>query len=68
MGRKIGSDMGVVRERRKMQQEIEKQFGEEAIQKARERSCSRCSELHCFLYPLTTKGEDCPYFRLKEEE
>ncbi|GAH46864.1 unnamed protein product, partial [marine sediment metagenome] len=51
----------------RMQREIEEQFGEEAIQKAKERLCSKCTRRFCSLCPLTTKGEDCPYFKLKEE-
>ena len=66
MGRKIGTKLGAIREQYGMQREIEGQFGEEAIRKATERLCSRCSVPHCFLCPLTTKGEDCPYFELKK--
>jgi len=68
MGRKIGTNTGAIKERQRMQQEIEEQFGVEAVQKAMEQWCSVCSEPHCFLCPLTTKGEVCPYFKEKENE
>ena len=66
MGRKIGTKLGAIKERQRMQQEIVEQFGEEAIQKAIKRLCSKCAQGFCFLCPLTTEGEDCPYFKLKE--
>lgn len=42
------------------------EFGEERIKEAKNRLCSKCFYGFCFLMPLTTKGEDCPYFKLKE--
>ena len=32
------------------------------LAEAKRRLCARCSESPCGLLPLTTKGEDCPYF------
>ena len=66
MGRKIGTVRGAVKERQRIRQGILEQFGEEAIQEAIDRLCSKCGRGSCFLCPLTTKGGDCPYFRLKE--
>ena len=43
-------------------------FGEVCIQKARLRLCARCTVAGCLLIPITTEGEDCPYFQEQTEE
>jgi len=50
----------------KVREVIFEKFGEERIKEAKNRLCSKCSYGFCFLMPLTTKGEDCPYFKPKE--
>lgn len=67
MGGRRKNPLAATRELLTLQQEIIEKFGEEAIQEARKRLCSKCKEDSCFLYPITTKGEDCPYFKLKEK-
>lgn len=57
-----------IRIRLAMQEAIREKFGEEAIQKARDRLCANCKELNCLLLPITTDGADCPYFKPKEEQ
>ncbi|MBA7710946.1 hypothetical protein ES703_119896 [subsurface metagenome] len=46
---------------------IIKTYGILALKRARERLCQGCSREDCLLLPLTTEGEDCPYFALKLE-
>lgn len=55
-------DMGTIREQGIMQKEIRERFGEKAILVARKRLCEKCKALNCSLLPITTRGEDCPYF------
>jgi len=66
MGRKMGSAHGTIRERGLIQAEIRERWGEKAIREAKVRLCSKYKVRDCFLLPLTLRGEDCPYFRLKE--
>lgn len=40
---------------------IEK-YGKERIEEAKGRLCSACTLCPCVLLPITTKGEDCPYY------
>jgi len=43
-------------------------FGQDNIKKATERLCAHCYRTPCLLFPITSKGEDCPYFWLRETE
>jgi len=56
------------KERAAMQGKIYERFGEKAILEAQKRLCAKCQVSKCFLLPLTTKGEDCPYFKPKGVE
>lgn len=53
-----------------LRHKIISQHGVAAIEKAKERLCDNCNHpFQCsiaHLLPLTTKGEDCPYFDKKE--
>lgn len=53
----------VIRDRIESQKIILAKFGQEVIGKAEKRLCSHCT-MPCMdiLYPITTNGEDCPYF------
>ena len=42
---------------------IEEKYGREKIEEAKERLCSACALCPCVLLPITTKGEDCPYYK-----
>jgi len=57
----------------KIHQEIEERYGEEMLKQAVERLCYHCCKttsyapsdwrnVTCHMYPITTKGEDCPYY------
>jgi len=65
MGIKEG-DFKIIRDRMTVQREIKERFGEDTIKLAKVRLCHRCKLAPCFMLPLTTRGEDCPYFKLKE--
>jgi len=58
----------VVKIRASMQQKIVERFGVEKIYEASERLCSKCVVKCPDLFPITTEGEDCPYFKPKESE
>ena len=38
------------------------------IAAAYQRLCTRCLNDPCLMLPLTTKGEDCPYFEERPQE
>jgi hypothetical protein len=49
------------------QERIVKLYGREAINEASERLCEHCKRFcNGVGLPLTTKGEECPYYALKE--
>lgn len=51
----------------KIQLRIEEKFGVELIEQKRQELCANCAEKpktdNCNLYPITTNGNNCPYFR-----
>lgn len=49
-------------ERETLKSRIRAEFGNEAITTARNRLCLYCKYVPCRLLPITSKGEDCPYF------
>ena len=51
-----------------MREEIIMKFGIKAVGAATIRLCANCAVSNCFLLPLTSTGEDCPYYRVKEGE
>ena len=55
-------------ERERLQDKIRDKFGAAVIFEAEQRLCSRCSAVNCFLLPISFEGEDCPYFKPKEDE
>ena len=66
MGRKKDWGTGELRSHIALQAQIYEKFGDEAIEKAKQRLCSKCQYLFCSLLPICTDGSDCPYFKLKE--
>lgn len=52
-------------ERKALQAVIRETFGQTKLRRAMKRLCDNCSHRPCLLLPLTTKGKDCPYFKLK---
>jgi len=53
---KIGDDL-------RAQAFIKEKYGKEKIGEAKERLCSACTLCPCVLLPITTKGEECPYYK-----
>ena len=53
-------------ERVAVQKDISSKFGIEAILEAKNRLCTNCGWSNCLLFPITIKGEDCPYFKQAE--
>lgn len=50
-------------ERVAAQERLRVKYGEAKILEAEKRLCDNCSrQYQCLLLPLTTFGEDCPYF------
>lgn len=66
MPRRRDTGLGAIKERQRLQTKITERFGEKAILKARKRLCENCVMGSCFLFPITTEGKDCPYFKQKE--
>ena len=57
-----------LRERIALQDRIREKFGDKAIEKAKERLCTKCVQQTCLLLPICSDGKDCPYFKQKEVE
>lgn len=58
--------IGAAREREAGKAEGKRLFGEARIGRAILRLCRQCEFSDtCLLFPLTTKGKDCPYFKKK---
>ncbi len=57
------AERGAGAEREVKKAEVRKLFGMRYIGERVKRLCSVCPyRPTCLLYPVTTKGEDCPYF------
>jgi len=68
MSRLTKNEIATARERIALKEEIRDLDGAKAIKKATKRLCLHCERWSkCFLVPITTKGEDCPYFCRKKE-
>ena len=64
MTKRKGKGDGAERTRAFAKEEIKKQFGIKVLGKAMLRLCKVCQRKDaCLLYPITTRGEDCPYFK-----
>ena len=66
MPKKKGAGLSAIREQERMQEEIRQKFGEEALQEARVRLCSKCYRGSCAFLPIVTDGKDCPYFEERQ--
>ncbi|MBA7592335.1 hypothetical protein ES708_34515 [subsurface metagenome] len=55
---------GAAKSRTRTKEEIKKQFGIKVIGAVMLRLCKVCAfKSTCYLYPITTRGDDCPYFK-----
>ncbi len=53
----------IVRERKIMHREIVTRYGAGTVTLTIFRLCDNCGEHPCFLLPITTNGDDCPYYK-----
>jgi len=57
----------IIMETEKLQGLIRQKYSDR-IGKARQRLCRECKNAPCFLLPITSNGEDCPYFLERIEQ
>lgn len=52
----------IVYSREAIQKEIRQKYGMLKIRQYENRLCANCQRHDCHLFPITSEGEDCPYF------
>ncbi len=66
-GKTLGAKrvMSEAEERGKLQEIILERYGWDYVKEVMGRLCKTCETNSCLLHPVTTKGEDCPYYKEK---